>query len=220
MPAQLIYPIWPSQGREFERLAHFAARRARTMKTHDELWKEVNEKESQRGAFLHAILQEEWSLDVAEMNFFAYDITEEPSWLMTEFLRHRLIAREWSFEQRSKRAIHGERIPVINPYDMHKDYEMWSSMNQLAKASQNLMERAHKKGYPSEVTRYACLEGAETCFVAGANARTLHHLFTLRGSKDIGGDGKAAPEFLALADSMYQQAREICPLLFDEVLRS
>ena len=113
----LLFPD-SDTGDRFSHLAHFAARRARSMKAGAELWEEVvGVTEERRRHFLRAILKEEWSLDVAEMSLFIFDIERVPSWLMTEFLRHRLIARDWSFEQRSKRAIYGERIPVLNPFE-------------------------------------------------------------------------------------------------------
>ncbi len=218
MNVTLMFPD-KSIGSYFEQLAHFASRRARTVKNHDDLINEVwNASSEKRAKYLKAVVQEEWSLDVMEMNIFVYDIEGVPSWLMTEFLRHRLIARDWSFEQRSKRAIHGHRIDVINPFS--SDLDCWSDYEDLVEQSQRLMERMTKKGYPAELTRYAALEGTETSFVCASNARALHHLFTLRGSKDIDGDGKAAPAFLELVDEMYRQANEVCPVLFDHVLRS
>ena len=217
----LLFPD-SDTGDRFSHLAHFAARRARSMKTGAELWEEVvGATEERRRRFLRAILKEEWSLDVAEMSLFIFDIERVPSWIMTEFLRHRLIARDWSFEQRSKRAIYGERIPVLNPFEPDDaEGELAMQMDELIARSQELMADAHRRGVPPEKLRYACLEGAETSFVAAANARALHHLFTMRGSTDIGGDGKAAPEFMALVDEMYRQANAVCPQLFGELLRS
>ncbi len=205
----------------FEELAYFAARRARSMKTHNELWDEVAQADTAKTTrFLRAILHEEWSLDVADMNIFIYDLEGVPSWLMVEFLRHRLIARDWSFEQRSKRAIHGERIPVINPFDRDTEAVWHHWMAALIDKSHRLMADAHAAGIPAEKLRYACLEGSETAFVAAANARALHHLFTMRGSTDIGGDGRAAPEFMEVVDEMYRQAKDVCPLLFERVRAS
>ena len=221
MKVTLMYPYRDAQGKDFQDISHFAARRARSMKGHDELWSEVvGASEEKQGKFINAILKEEWSLDVAEMNVLVYDVEGVPSWLMTEFLRHRLIARDWSFEQRSKRAMYGEFIPVINPFDQDGEYNLWYAFEELSWQSQALMIEAHKQGVAAEKARYACLEGAETAFVVAGNVRALHHLFTLRGSKDIGGDGKAAPEFWAVADEMFRLAKERLPLLFPEVLRS
>lgn len=223
MGATLMEPVDRECGDRFERWGYFAARRARSLKSHAELMEETRTAAPERIAqFLRAVMVQEWSLDIAEMNIFIFDIEGVPSWLMTEFLRHRLIARDWSFEQRSKRAIHGHRIPVLNPFDASSDSESGYAldMGHLAHQSQEMMEFWAKAGVPAEKLRYAALEGTETAFVCAANARALHHLFTLRGAADIGGDGKAAPEFLSLVDQMYRQAREVCPILFDEVLRS
>ena len=220
MKATLMFPRTQEEGLYLEKLAHFASRRARTVKDHNSLYQEVFDKATpeKRTSYLKAVVEEEWSLDVVEMNLFVYDIEQVPSWLMTEFLRHRLIARDWSFEQRSKRAIHGHRIGVLNPFEDNTD--LWHQFDSLVTLSHGLIEQATEAGYPSELTRYAVLEGSETSFVCASNARALHHLFTMRGSSDIGGDNKAAPEFLELVDNMYDQAKEVCPLLFDHILRS
>ena len=108
------------------------------------------------------------------MNIFVWHIADVPSWLMVDLLRHRFVARDWSFEQRSKQAIYGEHIPVINPFD--DDQELWDDMDDLILRSQRLMAKAHKRGKPARLVRYAALEGTMTSLVAAANARTLHHL--------------------------------------------
>ena len=219
MPAKMLFPVTKEDGEYFERMAYMASRRARTVKTHEALLDEsLNATPERITHFLNAIVREEWSLDVAEMNVFIWDVWDVPSWLMIEFLRHRFIARDWSFEQRSKRAIQGHRIKVLNPFepdtDFHDRYEA------LAEASNQLMMDAHKAGIPAEKMRYASLEGTETAFFVAGNARTLHHVFTLRGSEGIDGDGKAAPEFFDIIDDMYYQAQAVCPNLFASLLRS
>ena len=219
MKVTLIHPRNREDGTWWEKIAHFAARTARSIKTYDELIAEVEHStEERRAAFLEAIIEREWSLDVAEMNTFIWHIANVPSWLMIELLRHRFIARDWSFEQRSKRAIYGERIPVLNPFE--GDDELFFEMNGLIEKSLALMAKAHKKGMSAEKVRYASLEGSVTSFVAAANARTLHHFFTLRGSSDIDGNNTAAPEFQKVADAMFEQAHQVSPLLFPRVLRS
>lgn len=215
MKVRLLFPEDQSQGRIFEQLAYFAARRARTMKGHHALMNEARcITHERRASFLRYILEEEWARDVAEFSFFAWDVEHAPSWLMTELLRHRFIAREWSPEQRSKRAIHGERIPVVNPFDMHINYESWYGMESLITASQALMAQAHHVGEPAEKTRYAALEGSETAFCLAGNARAVYDLVSQRGSTKTIGNGKAHPVFQELADTMYHQAREVCPMLF------
>ena len=219
MKVTLIHPRNREDGTWWEKIAHFAARVARTRKTFDELMAEIEGATDQRRAdFLEAIVIKEWSLDVAEMNIFVWHIADVPSWLMVDLLRHRFVARDWSFEQRSKQAIYGEHIPVINPFD--DDQELWDDMDDLILRSQRLMAKAHKRGKPARLVRYAALEGTMTSFVAAANARTLHHFFTLRGSEEIEGNGNAAPEFQEVADIMFHQAKEVAPVLFQHVLRS
>lgn len=219
MRVELVHPS-PAIGETYEKIAYMAARRARTVKDHDALRREALEEVTteRRRRFLRAVIQEEWSLDVAEMSLFVYDIEGVPSWLMTELLRHRLIAREWSLEQRSKRAIHGHRLPVVNPWE--EGTPLHADMAALIRQSQELMARAAAEGHPAERIRYAALEGTETAFMAAGNARAMHHLFTLRGSPAIGGDGKAAPVFQEVTDRMFALAQEACPGLFQALLRS
>lgn len=218
MKVHLMYPHNRQQGKEFERLAHFAARRARTMKTHDELEREVDEASPEkRRNFLHYILEEEWSRDCAEFSFFMWDLEEIPTWLMIEFFRHRFVIRDWSPEQRSKRAIHGERIPVMNPFDVNKDPGFHYWFNELAHDTQEFMATAHEQGFPAEMTRYAALEGSETAVCLAVNARALYDVAKLRASRDTVGDGNAHPLFQELMDRMYLQARTVCPLLLPEV---
>ena len=218
MKVHLMYPRNRKQGDEFESLVYFAARRARTMKTHSELCAEVySATEERRANFLHYILEEEWSRDCAEFSFFMWDLEEIPTWLMIEFFRHRFVLRSWSPEQRSKRAIHGERIPVMNPFDRNTDPGFHDWFEQLAADTQEFMAAAHSQGYPAELTRYAALEGSETAVCLAVNARALYDVAKLRGSRDTVGDGKAHPLFQELMDVMYRQAREVCPLLLPDV---
>ena len=221
MKCVLMFPRDRADGEYLTRLDYFAARRARTLKNHEELWQEAFEDKNmgQITQFLDDVIGREWALDVLEMNIFMYDIEEVPSWLMVEFLRHRLVARDWSFEQRSKRAVQGARIPTINPFvgsDMEEQFEI------LVEHSRNLMETMHRLNYPPERIRYAALEGSVTSFVCAANARALHHLFTLRGSSTLAPShgGKAAEEFQELVGIMYEQAKEVCPWIFQHVLEA
>jgi len=215
-----MFPRTQEEGEYLEKLCHFAARRARALVSHEALWAEVEGATPEKRAhFLHYILQEEWSLDVAEMTLFVYDIEGVPSWLITELLRHRFIARDFSFEQRSKRAIQGQRIPVLT--DMGDEGGQGTViMQELARHSIEAMTELRHLGYPAQKLRYASLEGSETGLVCAANARALHHLFTLRGGQEIGGDGKAAPEFQELVRQMWGQAKAVCPNLFATLLKS
>ena len=221
MQVHLLHPISRERGEEFERLVHFAARRARTMKTHDELMEEVDGASPEKRAnFLRYVLEEEWSRDCAEFSFFMWDLEEIPTWLMIEFFRHRFVLRSWSPEQRSKRAIHGERIPVQNPFNRANDPGFHDWFEDLAHDTQEFMASAHAQGYPAEVTRYAALEGSETAVCLAVNARALYDVAKLRGSRDTVGDGKAHPLFQELMDVMYRQARGVCPLLLPNVRSS
>lgn len=218
MKVTLMFPD-ASTGALFQDLAFFAARRARTLKDHDALWKEAFEaSEEKQSRFLYTILAEEWSLDVAEFNLFMFDVEAAPSWLMIELLRHRMLARDFSFEQRSKRAIHAGRISAINPFDKTTELVNYLVMADLIDDAQKVQEYLAEQKVPAERLRYAALEGSETSFVVAGNARTLHHLFDLRCSTSVGGRGTAAPEFQDLADDMYRQVRLVCPMLFPQII--
>ena len=223
MKATLMFPRNKEEGAYFESLAYFAARRARTFKDQDQLVAETDAVGVvKRTNFIKQVVVQEWSLDVAELNIFIYDIESVPDWLMTEFFRHRLIVREWSFEQRSKRALPTGKIPILMPPQIADDPEALDRFNFLAGISIGTADYLKSRGYPPEVQRYAALDAAEVSFVCAGNARALHHLFTMRGSQELVGEsgGKASPEFQRLIDAMYNQAREVCPLLFDKVLVS
>ena len=210
----------PSVGERFEHMAMFAARRSRTLLEHDDLWAEVTGWSTEKqDNFLEQVIHQEWATNIAEFNLFMFDIEHVPSWLMIELARHRFLIRDWSFNQRSKRAVPGFRIPVLNPFDaagpeaeLHADFEF------LAETSRNLMEKANRLRVRPEKMRYASLEGSETAFVAAGNATALHHIFKLRGGARIGADDKAAPELIEVAESMYDQVRDFCPRIFRQVL--
>ena len=218
MNVTLLFPDVKTGG-EIERLVMFAARRARTLKSHAELMEEIRSASKERVShFLNAILRVEWSLDTAEYAPLIYDIEGIPSWLATEFFRHRLILRDWSPEQRSKRAVSGELIPVINPFDKDLECEMvaYQMTQDLILHSQQTMQKLHAMGVLPQKLRYAALEGTCTALTLAGNARAMQHLYTMRGSLATGGDGKAAPEAQELADEMLRFARSVYPNLFKE----
>lgn len=238
MNVTLLFPRNREEGEYFERLIQFAARRARTYKDHKGLWEEINNSTPEKRAnFVRQVAVTEWSLDVLEMSFFMYDIEGIPSWLPVELYRHRFLFHDWSPEQRSKRALQADKLPVVNPYKDLLDNSLaatrlapenarilrrYNKFEELAKASQEFMREGREAGEAPQLTRYAALEGAETALCLAANARALHHLFTMRGSKTMVGEtgGKAAPEFQEMVEIMYTQAKEVCPLIFEKVLIS
>src|SRR3972149_1837364 len=113
MKAYLLSPNNPEAGREAETIAIFAARRCRTTKSHQELWEEVAlYSDEKRREFLSKVVTEDWAADVLEMIHLVYDIEDAPVWLVIELLRHRLIAREFSLEQLSQRAISASKLKV------------------------------------------------------------------------------------------------------------
>jgi thymidylate synthase ThyX len=205
-----------------EQLAMVAARGDRSLKPYDELWQEVEVAADvgKLGPFLERVVKTDWALDVAELNIFVWHIEGIPSFLVPEWLRHRLIARDWSFQQLSKRAIHADRIEFINPFSKETEATNYLIAEVGLASIRETIKALHDKGVSAERIRYLCPEGAKTRLTAGANARALHHFFTMRGSKDIGANGRAYPEFQELVDTMYQQAQEVCPILFKELLKS
>ncbi len=215
----LLFPRSSSDGQFLEKLAHFAARGDRSIKPTAELWDEIEEAGfDKRKHFLDFVLREEWALDVAELNIFVWHINNIPSWLVTEWLRHRMVARDYSFEQLSKRAIHAYRMEVINPFDKEIEQKEYELFQWAVESVTDVMRELQQEGVPAEKIRYLALEGTSTRLTVGANARALHHFFHQRGTEDIGGTGRAAPEFKQLVGIMYEQAKEVCPILFANLI--
>lgn len=106
MKSTLMFPRNDTDGKYLEDVAIFMARRCRTVKSHDELWKEVVESSpTKKSNFLDKVVGEEWAIDIYEFAYLTYDMENIPYWLVMELLRHRLIAREFSLEMLSQRAI-------------------------------------------------------------------------------------------------------------------
>ena len=203
----------------YDNISHFAARRHRTFRDHEEVWEEVmiTSPEKQK-VFLETILRGEWSQDAARMEIFIYEIEAVPSWLMAEFLRHRMIAREWTFEQPGRENPAGGPTPVINPFSQNDEYEIWHDMEALIESSNNLAETARAAGQPDHKRRYARLAGSETTFIAAGSAQTIQDLIALRYNEEIEEDNRPTPEFLKLSVEMFRQAQAICPTLFQEAI--
>lgn len=217
----LEYPRDRSEGEFWDRFAMFAARGDRSVKSRDALWEEVNAASPYKvEQFVGNVMVQDWALDVGEMNIFLWHIEGVPSFLVKEWLRHRLIARDWSFQELSKRTIHAYRLEVINPFDKVVEPFRWLIFEDAVVGVQHAMKQLHDDGVSAERLRYLALEGTKTRLTAGSNARALHHFFTMRGSVDIGANGRAYPEFQEIVGTMYSQAREMCPVLFKEVLKS
>lgn len=203
MRARLLVPSSSVQGQYLEHIAIFAARRCRTTKDFGDLIDEVEGYSLEKRAnFLHKVVQEDWAADVLEMIHLVYDIEGIPMWMVVELLRHRLLAREFSLEQLSQRAINAERLNYEAPLAFHPIIDAYLAQ---------IMKKAKELKLPPEELRKAFPQGVLVNFVIGGNLRAFHHFFFMRSSPLFGGKGGAHPDFMKLADQMQAQARERLP---------
>lgn len=215
MKSTLMFPRNDTDGKYLEDVAIFMARRCRTVKSHDELWKEVVESSpTKKSNFLDKVVGEEWAIDIYEFAYLTYDMENIPYWLVMELLRHRLIAREFSLEMLSQRAISPLKL-VINSNnkiddlrELYKDY--------IEKVDDLIINR----GLKFEDIRDYIPQGVEVNLGISGNVRAFHHYFFMRNSPLLGGKGGAHPQFQKLADSMLNQARLVYPNIVKEVIRA
>src|SRR3990167_3055919 len=196
--ATLLFPSSPLVGENLETLTIYAARRCRTTKQHDELMAEVlSFSDEKRTMFLQTVIFQDWAADVLEIAHLVYDIEDAPLWLVIELLRHRLIARDFSLEQLSQRAIDPARLRVSiqDP-----------GLNELAQEYLQKIHSYNKEHHlPPEQAREAYLQSTLVNFVIAGNLRAFSHFWFMRASEP-NGKGGAHPMFQRLADQMLQQA--------------
>mgnify|MGYP001565316735 FL=1 len=215
MQARLMFPETQYDGRALENIAIFAARRCRTTKSYVDLRQEVVDySDERRNNFLTKVVNTDWALDLLEFCPLIYDLEGVPYWLVMELLRHRLIAREFSIEQLSQRAISPTRLEIsLTPTAPEIEDAARGYIEQLTNIiSQNRLS--------PEVLRGAYPQGVLVNLVIAANARAFHHFFYMRCSVVAGGKGGAHPEFMQLADQMLAQARSRYPIIFQRILAS
>jgi len=210
MKVTRLFPRNVEEGSYMEHLAIFAARRCRTVKSIEDLRLEVGDYSlSHKKTFLNKVVNEDWALDVLEFPYLIFDIEDVPVWLMIEFLRHRLISRDFSFEQLSQRAMDPGRLKV----DFPKGFE-----DQMANYLGWIEDWAKDEKIPNEILRSLYPQGVLVNFVVAANLRAWQHVFYMRMSEEEGGKGGAHPKFQELAGEFYRQAQEVYPLSLTEVL--
>ena len=212
MKSTLLFPSTREEGSKLEDIAIFAARRCRTTKTHSELWDEINSRDiSWKPNFLQKVVNEDWALDVLEFPILIYDLEDVPMWLIVEFLRHRFIARDFSFEQLSQRAIDSSRLKVDVPPQFDAAVELYL---------QEVIHMAKTTDIPIEELRALYPQGILVNLVISSNLRAFQHLFYMRCSTELGGKGGAHPKFQELADGMFEQAKEVYPMSLSVILPS
>ena len=213
MIAHLLIPRSVEDGQYAESIAIFAARRCRTTKSHDELWEEVQAYSvEKRQSFLRRVVHEDWAADVLEMIHLVYDLEAVPLWLVIELLRHRLIARNFSIEQLSQRAIPSHKLAFEKSGNNALDTLMSEYIQQAG------IIAVENKIAP-ETLRMAFPQGALVNLVIAANLRAFQHFFYMRCSPPVG-KGGAHPKFMELADSMARQAAERLSSTMERVLQA
>ncbi len=212
MKSTLLFPSSVEEGSKLEDIAIFAARRCRTTKSHGELLEEVAGYSLERkGNFLKRVVNEDWALDILEFPILIYDLEDIPLWLIVEFLRHRYLARDFSFEQLSQRAIDSSRLRVDVP-------EPFTAL--VDKYVKEILEIAKDESIPIEDIRATYPQGILVNLAISSNLRAFQHLFYMRCSPKLGGKGGAHPKFQTLADGMFEQAKEVYPMCLSEILPS
>lgn len=213
MRAVLMFPDSVESGHYQELLAAFSARRCRSTKTHDTLWEEVNSWSPLKlRSFLRTVVMTEFAGDVLEMIQLNYDLEEVPLWLVVELLRHRFIARAFSLEQLSQRAISPLKLNVIAPSERLQEVvdEYVRRVGEIA-TEERLSPEQVREVFPQGVLVNLCVAGS---------LRSFHHFFFMRSSPLYQGKGGAHVKFMELADSMQAQARQVLPVTMEELLRA
>ena len=213
MKVQILHPKDREAGEYAENIAIFAARRCRTTKSREDLWSEVTGyTDEKRRQFLQQVVFTDWAGDVLEMIHLAFDIEGVPVWLVVELLRHRLVAREFSLEQLSQRAINPGRleVEVSNP-------KLKAVIDRYIKF---VNEVGEEEKIPPEDLREAFPQGVLVNFVIAGNLRAFHHFWFMRSSQLYQGKGGAHTKFMSLADQMQEQASKFLPITMETILKA
>ena len=198
-----LFPRTAEEGSYMETLAIFAARRDRTLKKHDDLMYEVNSYSlDKRKSFLQGVVHQDWALDVIEIPYLVYDWEDIPLWCIVQLLRHRIIARDFSLEQLSQRAI---KITQIDCSD------------RLRPIMEKHIENVFSMDLSTEEYRDAIPQSIMVNLVIAGNVRAFHHLWTMRSSE---GHGGTQNRFKEAADETLRLAREVYSITTEKVLLS
>lgn len=213
MKVTMLLPRNEVEGEYAETVAIFAARRCRTTKTFEELWGEVAVySPEKRRNFLSSVVFEDWAADVLEMIHLVFDWEDVPVWLIIELLRHRLLAREFSLEQLSQRAIQPFKLRVEAPTP-----ELQVLVDDFIQEAQRI---GAEGGVPPEKLREVFPQGVLVNLCIAGNLRAFQHFWWMRSSKDFQGKGGAHPKFMALADEMQRQALKVLPITTNVILKA
>lgn len=203
MKVYRLFPRTLEEGAHLENVSIFAARRCRTQRDHSTLWDEVtNYTPAKKNSFLDQVVSQDWALDVLEMTHLILDYEGIPIWLIIELLRHRLIARDFSLEQLSQRAITAAKMEIMAPEWMKKHIEQY------------LYAIRHDPEFhntPPEELRSGFFQGTLVNLVVASNLRGWQHLFYMRAPVSLGGKGGAHPLFQELAEKSFILAQEVYP---------
>ena len=203
-----LFPRTLEEGHYLEDVCNFAARRCRTIKSHDELWAEVtNWSPKKRSTFLNQVAHQDWALDVLEMTHLVLDWEGIPIWHIIELLRHRFIARDFSLEQLSQRAITASEMEILAPDWMQRHIQDYLVAIQADPEFHNTRPEDLRAGF---------FQGTLVNIVVAGNIRSWQHVFNMRASKDIGGRGAAHPLFQDLAKVSFETAQKVYPLALSQ----
>ena len=208
MKVTRLFPRNLEEGQYLEDVCNFAARRCRTTKDHDTLWKEVSAySDEKRASFLNQVVHQDWALDVLEMTHLVLDWEGVPIWLIIELLRHRFIARDFSLEQLSQRAITASNMEILAPDWMQVHIHTYLEAIQADPEFYNT---------PIEDLRAGFFQGTLVNIVVAGNLRSWQHVFNMRASKALGGRGGAHPLFQGLAQESFFVAKDVYPLAMSQ----
>lgn len=215
MKATLLFPRNIDDGKYLEDICIFAARRCRTTRDHSILKEEIKGySESKKKNFISKVVGEEWAIDILEFATLIYDLEEIPYWMVMELLRHRVIARDFSLEMMSQRAISPTRL-AINKHNHNESLRKLYNDYMF-----NVDVIAHNENIKYEDLRDFIGQGVEVNFCIAGNVRAFHHFFWMRNSITSGGKGGAHPQFQELANSMYEQAKSVYPNIVGSIVNA
>jgi len=212
MKVTRLFPRTLEEGSYLENIAVFAARRCRTQKSHEDLMSEVmGYSDKKKYSFVSNVVIQDWALDILEFPYLIYDWEDIPLWLVIELIRHRYIARDFSLEQLSQRAILGSKLKFdVDP----------SIVPLLEKYMQELASSPEYQALSPEAAREAVPQGVLVNLAVAGNLRAWQHVFYMRAPEEIGGKGGAHPKFQELAKASFNLALEVYPTVLREILPS
>ena len=217
MKVTLISPGSRVEAERMVRVAWLSAARCRSYLGIEELREKVEQMGIEVvGKKIWGAVKTEWAVDILRHTLFTFDWEDVPTWAWTELWRHQFVVRNVWPEQMSQRALNSTKLKVLNEFEGGDKVEF-----ELIIARVNEFMERMGRSYGRDVVRNASFQGTLSSGVLSMNAETIHHLVVMRGSVELmGGEGGKAA--LVLQDAIGQtwdRAREVCPWLFQEVLK-